>query len=870
MNAKRREPWYGLDGQYRSRSIASQSGNPIKRIIGLSVLLVLVFALIQQLSDVQKVERVGQAIGLFESGQRSPGNSAPPSGASTTSTPRTQAAPEQQRNAYAALDLNASEDPARSLQSVWQYLLRGAPTEIVQSLATRMFGELPAEVGDPSSVLSWLDQRKTELKDWTSQIQDQSESNQDETEVRNLESVIDSIDSLVDLLKANQETSDGRTDPKWFAFQLALDRTLVDHLKDGEVWLARDTIPALRLWQRVVHAQDLLKEGFFSSSQIPMVETLQLVSQTGSHFRGVPIRVRGTIARIDSELVHQSQGWTPVSFQAIWIRPEDSSSQPIVIYVQDRLAEVVSLQPDQLVEVAGFFAKRFAYRSQQGNEVAPALFAFVIAPSLEQSLAEPGDYTRWRRETERLATWQPPVNLDLAYEVLMKVIDETMQTLKPDPWKQDSSHLSQGVFRLLMESRRLENQLRLLSETERTWDCGNQLSIRRITGIAKSVRRYSIAELVKKDPTAQGLGALQRDGQKHFFELTIETNRSRETPAKFYCNEIPSQWESAIAPLQSEAEIRQPVVIDAIGRMDSDRMLEGFANTVSWKQTLQNQVESEKLLPPLSRSHQRLLSVGFDLRRLDQIDALQQSPKAIQPAELPGLFQLMGRSTEEMRADEVRFPLEPTTTIADAITKSLAGSKSSQKRPLLDWMQCNARVIRVTRIPVDDSAQRKWLGGNAYYQLDCMADVGNLSFQITTDSEPILYQKEYPVTCLVRELPEPLANIQSKGQSALIEDIFYPQTYVQIHGWFYRFWSYKTQEMSDRLGSKHRQIVPLLIPSRIELGVPPQESRGEGPTSIVAWGVTLAGVLAIWWIVRRQTNKKNKARTVLYPNRPRA
>lgn len=870
MNAKRREPWYGLDGQYRSRSVASQSGNPIKRIIGLSVLLVLVFALIQQLSDVQRVERVGQAIGLFESGRGNRGDSAPPTGAPTTKTRRTQHTPELQRGAYEALDLNASEDPNRTIQSVWQYLLRGAPPETVQSLATSMFGDFPDEVSVPSGVLNWLDQTKTELTDWISQIQDQFESNQDEAEVRNLEMIVDSIKSLVDLLKANNETSDRRADPKWFAFQLALDRTLVDHLKDGEVWMAKDSIPALRLWQRVAQAQHLLKEDLFSSSQIPEVETIQLVSQTGSHYRGIPIRFRGTISRIDPDLVHQAQGWTPVSFHAIWIRPEDSSSQPIVIYVQDRLAEVVSLQPNQPVEVAGFFAKRFAYRSQQGNEVAPALFAFAIAPSIEQPLVESGDYSQWRLQTERLATWRPPVNLDLTYEVLMKVIDDSMQPLQPDPWKENAIGLSEGLFRFLTQSRRLENQLRLLSETDRVWDCGNHLSIRRVVGIAKSVRRYSIEDLVNKKTDSEGLLALQRDGQKYFFELAVETDLSPETLFKVYCNEIPSQWESAIDPVESVARIQQPVVIDTIGRMDADRMREGFANAISWKQTLQNRVESEKLLPPLSRPHQRLLNSGFDLRILDQIDSQQLSPRAIQPTELQGLFQLMGPATDEMRADEERFPLEPTITVADAITKSLASSKSPKKRPLLDWTQCNARVIRVTRIPVDDATQREWLGGDSYYQLDCMADMGNLSFQITTDTEPIVYQKEYPVTCLVRELPEPLGNIRSKVGNQRLGDVFYPQTYVQIRGWFYRFWSYKTQEMSDRLGSKHRQIVPLLIPTRIGLGVPPQESRGEGPTSIVTWGVTLVGVLAIGWVVRRQTSRKSKARSFLYRNSPRA
>ena len=85
--------------------------------------------------------------------------------------------------------------------------------------------------------------------------------------------------------------------------------------------------------------------------------------------------------------------------------------------------------------------------------------------------------------------------------------------------------------------------------------------------------------------------------------------------------------------------------------------------------------------------------------------------------------------------------------------------KNKKRKPVMERVSMNMRIVRVSIVRVEDPAQAALLGGDRYYQLDGMADIGNRAYEDLGDKNstgnkvPILHHKEYPVTCVCLELP---------------------------------------------------------------------------------------------------------------------
>jgi hypothetical protein len=183
----------------------------------------------------------------------------------------------------------------------------------------------------------------------------------------------------------------------------------------------------------------------------------------------------------------------------------------------------------------------------------------------------------------------------------------------------------------------------------------------------------------------------------------------------------------------------------------------------------------------------------------------------------------------------------------------------------MEWITGKARVVRATKIPVEKVQAQSWLGSDHYYELDCMADIGNVTLEMPTENEPIIYNGEYPITILTRDLPDWLQDSElTKGASSVGSDelqVQYPRMRVQYSGWFYRFWSYKTQEMTQALGSQHRQIAPLVVSHNLQLST---EISSEKNTTVFSsnlpWWIGLAGVGVIWWFARNRLTQSGRKR----------
>ena len=87
------------------------------------------------------------------------------------------------------------------------------------------------------------------------------------------------------------------------------------------------------------------------------------------------------------------------------------------------------------------------------------------------------------------------------------------------------------------------------------------------------------------------------------------------------------------------------------------------------------------------------------------------------------------------------------------LLESLRQPKKGASKLALERMSMNMRVVRISSIRVVDPVQVSLLGTNRYYQLDVMADVGDRSYEIKTDKDPVVYYKEYPVTCVSISIP---------------------------------------------------------------------------------------------------------------------
>jgi hypothetical protein len=247
------------------------------------------------------------------------------------------------------------------------------------------------------------------------------------------------------------------------------------------------------------------------------------------------------------------------------------------------------------------------------------------------------------------------------------------------------------------------------------------------------------------------------------------------------------------------------------------------ADNIRWKirQDQMGAVARNEWKPSLPEHLRYLLALGWDLSFRDELEILQSPIRPLTSSELEPLFsliRLVSANGPDTKASEPKV----TTSLTKLLENTLAKGSKGRSKPSMEWLSGKARVVRATKLPVEKVREQKWLGGDHYYELDCMADIGNVTLEMPTENEPIIYHGEYPITILTRDLPDWLQDSElAKGSSKEGGDelqVQYPRMRVHFSGWFYRFWSYKTQEMTQALGSQHRQIAPLVVTHSLQLG----------------------------------------------------
>jgi hypothetical protein len=890
-----------MDGQRRIHQSALQSNAGPRRLISLIVLLVLVLIMIQQVSDPKKVGKVAGAVGLLPQStqnnatrnnatQNHPATASNPSGASSvlatqspTDLPSKQV-PDGLSPAVEALGL-ASPDPDVERQSqVLEVLLKNLPDDVKATLADRLFGIIDQRA--PKSSDPTGSDRQAGLKLWSSDAQrsilrwiDLSDSTAADhamlTEVR------ESLDRWTQLepLAPPPESLAGFQR----SLQLAMDRALMSDLADNTPWKTTERLALARL---LVRASDLSRQfdHAIRIDAVPSIAIPQLLTQTDT-LRGRCFRTLGTIGRIDQPSSMELADGRKLNYSVFWLRPEDVSDQPINVYVPEGVAAARELQVGDSLQVAGLIAKRRAYASQRGGEIAPVLIATGLllddASELQgPSLANNGQSLGVSKELARLRNpipWIPPVDRQIPLDLVERSLSGHLGKIpfgSSESNDVDSLARNPSVLASLATVLKFQNEI----DTVISGDNSAMLAVApnplefQGQGLLGAWHGQVIeARTIRIDPNLMpGLG------WKEVYALKLAPN------LQVIAKDVPALWLSA-------SELNQPICVQGLGLISQEKenQSEGanrsvpqvvIASRVAWQShrstTGQNMAQQASgLQPELSAGWSALLRSHWDLAFCDAIELLQG--QSLTSKETRPFYTLLAASNApqsqetQARAYSVMEWIRRTESMKS--TKSLV---REQQRSVAERIDARVQIRRIQRVDVHNAQSQAWLGSNHYYQLDGLADIGPSRIEVKygKDYEPIAYEREFPITLVATKLPawllsDPATLISSSDLSQETIDLdsassiaWTTKIRVDVSGYAYRIWRFRTPQVSAVTQDTGYQQAPMLVVDRWNLPEGPLVSDSlesdRASASSNSWSIgsiltTLLGLLAIAWFAYR-------------------
>jgi hypothetical protein len=259
---------------------------------------------------------------------------------------------------------------------------------------------------------------------------------------------------------------------------------------------------------------------------------------------------------------------------------------------------------------------------------------------------------------------------------------------------------------------------------------------------------------------------------------------------------------------------------------------------------------------PQSEGWKLLSESGLDVSLL--AEAGSRSRKPLMAEDGDAFYSLLAATAQLAQRDKLPLPqtVEPVTLLSEP--DGLVGQ----------WLRMELETVQITRIAVTEPHRQTQLGSDHYYQIDAVGDLNNVVIKIQRPGDnmgpPITFENRYPVSVVVRELPEFLKQqirIQERGEAVLSEI----KVLVQADVFFYRLWSYSTDFMNQMGGGD--QFGPLLVAARIHNQQPTSaDPAGVGVIGwIAAFGV-ISAIIATWLWNRRtserdaEVRRKRKAR----------
>ena len=782
----------------------------------------------------------------------------------------------------------ASPDPDVERQSqVLEVLLKNLPDDVKATLADRLFGiidQRAAQSPDPTA-----SDRQAGLKLWSSDAQ------------RSILRWIDLSDSTTAdhaMLTAVRVSLERWTQLEPLApppeplagfqrsLQLAMDRALMSDLADNTPWKTTERLALARL---LVRASDLSRQ-FDQAIRIDAVPTIaipQLLTQTDT-LRGRCFRTLGTIGRIDQPSSMELADGRKLNYSVFWLRPEDLSDQPINVYVPEGVAPARELQVGDSLQVAGLIAKRRAYASQRGGEIAPVLIATGLllddASELQgPSLANNGQSLGISKELARLRNpipWIPPVDRQIPLDLVERSLSGHLGKI---PFGSSESNDVDSLARNPSLLASLATVLKFQNEID-TVVSGDNSAMLAVApnplefqgqGLLGAWHGQVIeARTIRIDPNLMpGLG------WKEVYALKLAPN------LQVIAKEVPALWLSA-------SELNQPICVQGLGLISQESQENGnqpqggnprvpqvvVASRVAWQShrsttgpsTAQ---QASGLQPELSAGWSALLRSHWDLAFCDAIELLQG--QSLTSKDTRPFYTLLAASNEpqsqetQARAYSVMEWIRRTESMKS--TKSLV---REQQRSVAERIDARVQIRRIQRVDVRNAQSQAWLGSNHYYQLDGLADIGPSRIEVKygKDYEPIAYEREFPITLVATKLPawllsDPATLISSSDLSQETIDLdsassiaWTTKIRVDVSGYAYRIWRFRTPQVSAVTQDTGYQQAPMLVVDRWNLPEGPlvsdslESDRASVPSN--SWSIgsiltTLLGLLAIAWFAYR-------------------
>ena len=854
--------------------------------------------MIQQVSDPKKVGKVAGAVGLLPQSTQNnatQNSTATPGTSSGTSSGRAPESPPDLPSSQVSDGLSAaieglglaSPDPDVERQSqALEVLLKNLSDEVKTTLADRLFGIIDQRA--PQSPDPTASDRQAALKLWSSDAQ------------RSILRWIDLSDSTTAdhaMLNAVRESLERWTQLEPLAplpeslsgfqrsLQLAMDRALMSDLSDNTPWKTTERLALARL---LVRASDLFRQldPSIRIDAVPTIAIPQLLSQTDT-LRGRCFRTQGTIGRIDQPSSMELADGRKLNYSVFWLRPEDLSDQPINVYVPEGVAAARELQVGDSLQVAGLIAKRRAYASKRGGEIAPVLIATGLllddAPEPQgPSLANNGQSLGISKELARLRNpmpWIPPVDRQIPLDLVERALSGHFGKIPFGSSKSndvDSLARNPSVLASLATVLKFQNEIDTVVSGENSAMLSVAPNPEQFQGqglLGAWHGQVIEARTLRIDPNLMpGLG------WKEVYALKLAPN------LQVIAKDVPALWLSA-------SELNQPICVQGLGLIsqENENQSEGanrsvpqvvIASRVAWQshQSATGQSTDQLatgLQPKLSPGWTALLRSHWDLASCDAIELLHG--QSLTSKDTRPFYTLLAASNEpqsqetEARAYSVMEWIRRTESMKS--TKSLV---REQQRSVAERIDARVQIRRIQRVDVRNAQSQAWLGSNHYYQLDGLADIGPSRIEVKygKDYEPIAYEREFPITLVATKLPawllsDPTTLISSSDLSQETIDLesassiaWTTKIRVDVSGYAYRIWRFRTPQVSAVTQDTGYQQAPMLVVDRWNLPEGPlvseslESDRATGPSN--SWSIgsiltTLLGLLAIAWFAYRMS-----------------
>lgn len=860
MAARRRERWYSMDGQRRSQRMALESNKGMRQLVSLVVLLALVLIAMRQVSDPQRVGRVASAVGLLPVQPTDANDFAVNNGPQRAATPNQIAGGGTAYEEKVTRTLVSSDPEIESQALILHRLLDAASASVLSNLAFEYLiapeSQLPAiELSDKDvkERAEWLESSKKQILRWT----ELSES------VSREHAQLSNLWKLLDRLSEPFNTEDWETGVSNQAFRLALDRALLSQFSDNTPWRSSDRIPLMRLTQRAVDIGGAIAQGKLVPEILPAISIPQVMGDTDS-LRGRAVRISGRIALVDQPASMTVADPRINEYGVLWLRPDDGSNQPIIVHVPKSLGiPAETWKKDQAVLVSGLVAKRRAYASNRGGDIAPVM----VACYLQDVEATGGVISAKLTEEQRRSAaiwqqplpakrWKPPADISGALERIEKRIGARIGPLETriseisfdDPEALDALARNEGLQATLDGLLRVVEEVELVSDPLGRGRSPRDSRIRGCRGMVTQVRRIPI----EKEPFPGWQW-------KELYVCTLEPYHGDQTssPCTIITQRVPSSWLIA-------SELRQPVVAMglAFDAPDPEARTLMISPAVEWRHgeipgAATPSTAAGSTVPALPEGWSTLLTRGWNLEWIDMLEGLQGRPMTAR--ESKAFYHLLRCSQPPVGVQEVDGGKgagdQQVLSVMQAIQRAEA-RKTKRDAPAHEFASVGYRIAgiaevrRVQRVDVRDPIEQEWLGADHYYQLDGFADIGNsrITIRYEESEEPIVFDKEFPVTLVALKVPSDL--LVDAGDAITGESqAWYPRTRIWVSGWFYRMWRFKTAQVSQATNDKQAQQGPLLIIDRFD-AAPAREVVGASNASpqMISFVTVSIGILGALWI----------------------